>query len=81
MMSDATPMNDEELRTFAAFMVKAHDPAHQNGNMYERCALCNYTRHPCDCYDMAAAVLRLLGTVLVAPAEVDEQPDEDASDD
>ena len=36
-----------------------HDPTAQ-ANGYNRCEHCHYTRHPCDAYEMADAVLRLL---------------------
>ena len=65
-MSDAhgahgvTPMTDIDLRLFARAVLNEHDPNQQPDNAYERCALCHYTRHPCDPYDLAAAVLTLL---------------------
>jgi hypothetical protein len=59
-VSKATPFSDEQLRDFAQFELDRHDPANQEGNGYERCELCHYTRHPCDVYDLAAGVLRLL---------------------
>ena len=59
-MSDATPMSDDDLRLFAQATLNDHTPANQGDNPYERCALCHYTRHPCDPYDLAAAVLWLL---------------------
>ena len=36
-----------------------HDPTKQ-GHGYNRCEHCHYTSHPCDAYDMADAVIRLL---------------------
>ena len=61
MGDDATPMNDDDLRLFARATLDIHTPAKQGGNGYEgRCAECHYTRHPCDVYDLAAGVLRLL---------------------
>jgi len=59
-VSVSTPFNNEQLREFAQAMLTSHDPANQEDNGYERCALCHFTRHPCDVYDLAAAVLRLL---------------------
>lgn len=59
-MSDATPMNDDDLRMFANAMLFSHNPEYQEDNPYGRCALCHYTRHPCDVYDLAAAVIGLL---------------------
>jgi hypothetical protein len=62
MTSDrAEPLfNDDELRREAIATRDAHDPSKQADNRYNRCSLCHYTRHPCDAYDMADAVLRLL---------------------
>lgn len=51
---------DVELREHATAVMDAHDPSKQEGNSYERCALCSYTRHPCDTYDLAASVVALL---------------------
>jgi len=59
-MSDATMLEDADLRQFAQDELDRHTPANQEHNGYERCALCHFTRHPCDVYDLAAAVLRLL---------------------
>lgn len=58
-MSDHTAMDDDELRMFATYMLNEHTPSGQ-GHSYNRCALCGYTRHPCDTYDLAAHVLALL---------------------
>jgi hypothetical protein len=52
--------SDDELRREAIATRDAHDPTKQPDNGYMRCALCHYTRHPCDAYDMADIVLRLL---------------------
>jgi hypothetical protein len=38
---------------------ETHDPKRQ-GHGYNRCEHCHYTSHPCDAYDMADAVVRLL---------------------
>lgn len=70
-MSDATPLSDDDLRTFARAAIDQHTPANQRlqggegvgDNPYDRCALCHFTRHPCDVYDLAAAVLRLLDEI------------------
>ena len=54
----------EEYPYFYALAIEAqqaHDPAQQVDNGYERCALCSYTRHPCDVYELATIVLTLLG--------------------
>ena len=53
-------LDADDLRVFAQEELASHTPANQENNGYERCALCHYTRHPCDVYDLAAAVLRLL---------------------
>lgn len=63
-------MTDDEIRVEALAVRDAHDPAQQVDNGYERCALCHYTRHPCDAYDMADTVLRLLDrTTAAAPVD------------
>jgi hypothetical protein len=59
-VTEATPMDDHDLRVFARAALNEHDPTQQPGNPYERCALCHYTRHPCDVYDLAHYVLQLL---------------------
>ena len=43
-----TEMSDGELREYATFAMAQHDPAQQEGNGYNRCEHCHYTRHPCD---------------------------------
>ena len=53
-------MSMDELRQYATFAMAQHDPAQQEGNGYNRCEHCHYTRHPCDVYELASAVLRLL---------------------
>lgn len=54
---------DEALAQRAwAYEVRAqHDPAVQE-NGYDRCALCHYTRHPCDTYELADTVIALTAT-------------------
>ena len=77
-MSDATPMNDADLRVFAQAAIDQHTPANQRlqggegvgDNPYDRCALCHFTRHPCDVYDLAAGVLRLLDSPLQREIEM-----------
>jgi hypothetical protein len=59
--------DDEALRVEALAIRTAHDPEHQKDNGYERCALCHFTRHPCDAFDMADQVLTLLNRI-AAPA-------------
>lgn len=51
---------DAEVRADAHAVRDAHDPKLQKDNPYERCSLCHFTRHPCEAYEMADAVLRLL---------------------
>ena len=56
--------NDDALRIEALAIRTAHDPEHQGDDAWpERCALCHYTRHPCDTYDMADQVLALLDRI------------------
>lgn len=58
---DETPLGTrDDLRRFALDCQQQHDPAQQEDNPYDRCALCHFTRHPCDVYDLATAVLWLL---------------------
>ena len=54
------PLDIDATRMLASDIRDAHDPEKQADNPYYRCALCHYTRHPCDAYDMADTVLRLL---------------------
>jgi hypothetical protein len=56
-------MTDDELREYATFARDQHDPSKQEGNPYQRCQHCHYTRHPCDVHDLASAVLTLLDRV------------------
>jgi hypothetical protein len=53
-------MTDDELRRYALGSMKLHDPKQQEGNGYDRCEHCHYTRHPCDVYELAQIVLTLL---------------------
>ena len=53
-------LSDDDLRRYALDAQAQHDPSKQDDNPYERCAHCHYTRHPCDVYDLATAVLQLL---------------------
>ena len=53
-------LSDDDIRREALAVQKAHDPDQQENNNYMRCALCHYTRHPCDAYDMATTVLMLM---------------------
>jgi len=55
--------DDDDLRGFALEAQLQHDPTQQDGNPYKRCEHCHYTRHPCDVYDLATAVLALLDRV------------------
>lgn len=49
----------EEMRSYATGLRDQHTPANQEGNGYDRCEHCHYTRHPCDVYDLASMVLAL----------------------
>ena len=66
-MSDATLLEGDDLRRFAEDELARHTPANQERNGYNRCAECHYTRHPCDVFDLAAAVLRLLDRCTFPP--------------
>ena len=65
-MTDRTEQNEiiglsrDELRAYALDEQRLHTPAQQTDNPYDRCALCSYTRHPCEVHDLASAVLSLL---------------------
>jgi len=56
----------DELRRYALETQRMHDPAQQGDVIASiepfpgRCALCSYTRHPCDVYELASVVLELL---------------------
>lgn len=52
--------NDSEMRDYAEQERYLHDPANQEGNGYDRCEHCHYTRHPCSVNDLATMVLVLL---------------------
>ena len=67
-MSDATLLEGDDLRRFAEDELARHTPVNQERNGYNRCAECHYTRHPCDVYDLAAAVLRLLDREIIMTA-------------
>ena len=57
-------MTHDEIRKEAEAVLANHDPTLQDDNGYMRCALCHYTSHPCDAYDMADQVLKLLAATL-----------------
>jgi hypothetical protein len=57
---DVNGWGRDDLRRFALDLQSAHDPSQQPDNGYERCAVCHYTRHPCDVFDLASCVLWLL---------------------
>ena len=57
---DQREWSDGEMREYATFARDQHDPSKQEGNGYNRCEHCHYTRHPCDVYDLAVMVLALL---------------------
>lgn len=50
----------DDLRRYALDLQRVHDPAQQEGNGYERCEHCHYTRHPCEVYELATIVLALI---------------------
>ena len=58
--------SDDALRRYALETQRMHDPAQQGDVIASiepfpgRCALCHYTRHPCDVYELASVVLALL---------------------
>lgn len=54
-------MEDAALRRFAADEQRLHDPAQQTNGWPGRCALCSYTRWPCSTWELATAVLELMG--------------------
>ena len=57
-------MSDDDLRRYALDSKRQHDPAlqaEQSDDAWpDRCALCHYTRHPCDVFELATIVLDLL---------------------
>jgi hypothetical protein len=53
-------LTDDELRRHALEIQMMHDPRKQENNPYGRCALCHYTRHPCEVFELATAVLQLI---------------------
>ena len=53
-MSDAHQLAPEDQLNEARWLMEDHTPANQDGNPYERCDRCEYTRHPCDIYDLAS---------------------------
>jgi len=60
-MADEPPcVTRDDLRRLALHVRRDHDPAQQTDNGYERCALCNYSRHPCTTFELADAVLTFL---------------------
>lgn len=61
VLAEATAFTNDELRRFAVYLLFAHYPPKQADNGFDRCAVCSYTRHPCDVFDLAASVLHLLG--------------------
>lgn len=64
MSDERTTVNDlanpDVLRRFALLVQREHDPAQQDAGYHGRCAVCGFTRHPCDTYSLASAVLDLL---------------------
>ena len=53
-MSEPTTMTVTDQLHEAKDLMAEHDPDNQDDNPYERCALCGYTGHPCDVFDLAA---------------------------
>jgi hypothetical protein len=53
------PADRNEMRQRAQTVLHDHHPDNQD-HPYPRCALCQYTRHPCDQYAMAAHMINLL---------------------
>lgn len=60
MIVNGVEWSDGDMASFAESERVLHDPARQEGNGYERCELCHFTRHPCDVHDLASMVLGLL---------------------
>jgi len=56
-------MSDVTEADWPAEMLAAHTPSNQKDNPCDRCAYCNYTRHPCDVYDLAEMVIELRAIV------------------
>lgn len=52
--------DDAAVREYAADLQRIHDPDRQTDGFPGRCAMCSFTRHPCDVYDLATVVLGLL---------------------
>ena len=44
----------------ARLIRESHTPEHQDGNGYNRCALCSYVRHPCETWELADDLVTLL---------------------
>lgn len=58
---DGHEWSDDEIRRFATGARDQHDPTKQGDVGFPgRCAHCNFTRHPCDTFDLASIVLALL---------------------
>lgn len=52
---------DDALRREALDAQRRHDPVNQGTDFWpNRCAICHYTHHPCETYDLATTVLMLL---------------------
>lgn len=63
----------ELTRENAVYQRDAHNPSKQPDNPYDRCALCQYTRHPCDTFDLATDWLRLYDQIMAEPPTYDER--------
>ena len=53
-------MTMPELRSYAESVRDAHTPKLQDDNPYDRCGQCQYTRHPCDTFEMADALIQFI---------------------
>ena len=83
----ASPLLDgmtfEQVREYALDEQHRHDPEHQEGNLYGRCAHCDYVRHPCTIHDFASIILAMLAAVGARLAEDADatRPDKEAEHD
>lgn len=60
---------DARRRAALVVLRDAHDPALQP-HTYDRCALCSYTRHPCDVHELTDELLGLYDRLHTAPDEL-----------
>lgn len=59
-MGENDELDIDQRKAYVTSVMIDHTPANQEGNSYDRCALCSYTRFPCTCYDMAEIALEAL---------------------